>query len=108
MQSREFIARRFQLNRRSVGGEIADVGPIENFNRLSRAGKAGGCEASPESLKTHVSSGYTPIAGSFDDLHVVDANDAFAVDVDQLFVEHIAREQDFTFATHERTKIENV
>ncbi len=34
MKAREFVAGRFQLNRRGVSCEIADVGPVEHFDRL--------------------------------------------------------------------------
>ena len=108
MQPREFVARRFQLHGCCVSREISDVGPVEHFHRFSCSGKSGGRESSPQSLKTHVCSGHAPVSGHLDDLHVVDAHHSFAVDIDQLFVEYVAREQHFTFATHERAQIEDV
>src|SRR5689334_5731796 len=101
METRELVAGRFQLNCRCVGGKVADVGPVENFDRFLGTGKSGGGESSPESLETDVGAGDTPVAGGFDDLNVVDANHTFAIDVDELFIEDVARQQDFAFATDE-------
>src|ERR1700754_263974 len=108
MQAREFVARRFQLHRGGVGSEITDSGPIKYFNRSSRSSTTGGGQTSPQSLKTHVSTGHAPLASGFNDLHVIDAHHAFAVDVDQLFIEHIAREQHFAFSSDKGAKIDNV
>ncbi len=108
MQARELIARRLQLDRRCVSREITDVGPVEHFDSFLCSCKTGGRESSPQSLQTDVSAGHTPIACGFDDLNVVHTNHAFAVDVDQLLIEHVARKQHFTLAAHERAQVENV
>ena len=34
MQARQFVARRFQLDRRCVSRQIADVGPVDDFDRV--------------------------------------------------------------------------
>ena len=67
MKSREFATRRFQLDRCRISCEITNVGPVEHFNRLARAHKSGRRESSPKSLQTDVSSGHSPVAGSFDE-----------------------------------------
>jgi hypothetical protein len=100
------VLRRLQSG--CIGGEITDVGPIENFDWSARAGESGRCKTAPEALKTHVRAGDAPVAGGFDDLHVVNTDHSFAVYVDQLFVEHVAGEQYFAFAANERAEIEDV
>src|SRR5688500_9381462 len=108
MQTRELVAGRFQLNCRCIGGQVSDVGPVEHLYSFFSACESGRRESSPESLETYVRAGHAPVAGGLDDLNVVDANYSFAVDVDELFVEHVARQQDFAFATDERAQVENV
>src|SRR6185369_16106640 len=108
MKAREFIAGRFQLDCRCVSGEITNISPVEHFDRFFCSCKTGGSESSPQSLKTYVSAGHTPVAGSFDDLNVIYTHHAFAVDVDQLLIEHVAGEQHFTLAPDERAQVENV
>src|ERR1043165_2210702 len=108
MQTRKLIAGRFQLNCRGVSGEISYVGPVEHFDGFFATGETGGCESPPETLETYVGAGDAAVAGRLDDLNVVDANHSFAVNVDELFVEHVAGQQHFTFTTDEWTQIENV
>jgi hypothetical protein len=108
VKTREFVARRFQLNGGRIGREISDVGPIEHFDSFLCPCKAGGRESSPESLEAHVSTGHAPVARRLNDLNIVDAHYSFAINIDELFVEHVASKQDFAFATHERSQIENV
>src|SRR5690349_15041337 len=98
MESREFVARRFQLHGGGVSCKITDVRPVKNFDRSSRTCKSGGRESSPQSLKTHISAGHAPLARRLDDLNIVNTYHSFAVDVDQLFVEHVAGEQYFALA----------
>src|SRR5689334_5857693 len=108
MQTRELVAGRFQLNCRGVSCEVSDVGPVEHFDGSLAAGKSGRGETSPETLETNVSAGDAPVAGGLNNLNIVDANYSLAIHVDELFVEHVARQQDLTFTTHERTQIENI
>ena len=105
MEACELIARRLQLHRGCVSCEITDVGPVEHLDGFSRTRKTGRRESTPESLKTDVSTGHTPFAGNLNDLNIVDAHNSFTIDVDQLFVEHVACEQHFSFTTHERTEV---
>src|SRR6185369_6444865 len=103
VQARELITGGFQLDRRGVSRQVSDVSPVEYFDGFLAADEAGRCESSPQTLKTHVGAGHAPITGGLDNLHIVDANYPFAVNVDELFVEHVARQQHFTLTTHERT-----
>src|SRR5918994_919887 len=89
MQTRELVAGRFQLNCRSISRQISDVGPVQHFDGFLSADKSGGRQPAPESLETYVRARHAPVAGSLDDLNVVNANHSFAVDVDELFVEHV-------------------
>ena len=41
-------------------------------------------------------------------MNVIDSDHAFAVYVDQLFIEHVAGKQHLAFTAHERTQIEDV
>src|SRR6185436_3516177 len=108
MESSELVARGFQLDRCCVCCEITDVRPVEHFDRRSRSRESGRREPSPKSLETDVSAGHAPVAGRLDDLYVVHSNHALAVDVDQLFVEHVLREQHFVLTAHEWTQVENI
>src|SRR5678815_171962 len=102
MQPCQFAAGRLELHGCSVSREVADVGPVKHFNWSLCADKSRRSQPTPESLETHVGSCYTPVAGGFDNLYVVDTNHAFAIHVDQLFVQYISCEQDFAFPTDER------
>jgi hypothetical protein len=46
-------------------------------------------EPAPEPGERHVGAGDAQLAGGLEELHVVDAHDALAVHVDELFVEHV-------------------
>ena len=108
MQTRQFIAGRLQLNRSCISREITDVSPVDDFHRLSGAYQTGWRESPPKSLQTYVCSRHSPLAGRFNDLHIVDSHDSLAIDIDQLLVEHVASEQHLTFAPHKGTQVENV
>src|SRR5437764_5933881 len=107
MQPRELAARRFQLDRRSVSREISNVSPIDHFDSPTAAQKWRR-QPSPQSNQAHIRAGYAPFICRFDDLHIVDAHYAFAIDVDQLLVEHVASEQHFPIASREGSQIENI
>src|SRR6185369_10140140 len=97
-----------QLHCCCVRSEITNVSPIEHFDRFFCSCKTGRSESSPQPLQTYISARHAPLAGSLDDLNVIHTHHAFAVNVNQLLIEHVAREQHFTLPAHEGTQVENV
>jgi len=107
MQTRQFSARRFQLHRGGVGGQVTDVSPIDHFDGFAAAHE-GRREPAPQTGQANVGAGHAPIVRSFDNLHVVHAHDPLAVDIDQLLVEHVTREQHLALTSHERPQVKHV
>src|ERR1041385_6821742 len=101
---------RFQLYgyRRSVCGEVADVGPVDDLDGAVAAVESFGHQAADKSLQTHVGTGHTPAVADLDYLNVIYTNDAFSVDVYQLIIQHIFFKQNLAFAAGERTKVEYI
>ena len=100
MKARQFIFRRFQLHRRRrrVGRQIADVSPIENFDDARAAEKSLRHQTADETLQADVRAADAPDSSGFNELNIVDAHDALAVNVDQLIIQNVFVEQNFAFA----------
>src|SRR5687768_10216186 len=108
MEPREFVFRRFQLHghRRSIGCKVADVGPVEHFNRSLASIKSLRHETADKTPKTHVGSGHAPEVADVNQLDIIYTHDAFSIDVDELIVEHVLGEKHFALTSHERCQVE--
>ena len=93
-------------DRRSVGREISDIGPINHFDGAVAAIKAFWHQPPDKSLQAHIRTGHTPKVADLDQLYVIYADDPLAVYVDQLIVEYILAEQNFAVAPDKRAQIE--
>ena len=59
-------------------------------------------------MQADVGASDPPLACSLDDLNVVHSNYSLPVDVDELFVQNVARKKHFAFASHEGTKVKDI
>src|SRR5205085_3484167 len=108
MEACELVARRLQLHRRGGGRQIPNVGPIYDLDWSGRADEVLREQTPPKARERHVSARHPPLAAHLEELHVVDAHDALAVNVNQLLVEHIAHKENLALAPRELAQLEYV
>src|SRR5206468_2068573 len=97
VQARQFAARRLKLDRRSVSCQVANVCPVEHFNRLARTKETARRKSSIESLQTNVGPRDPQLPRGFNELHVVHAHHSFAFKIADGATQHLRQIQHYWF-----------